>query len=124
MVGVDRLESVHSPDVSMQPKNDIIYIYENKVLSVISSDARIEGRCEVARKIRNYLQSVEPKQRLPASVVDALELCIRSKECAWRPSKIAEGLRAIESFALNLWDLPWKKEFYTISVCKYNIYIF
>jgi len=103
----------------MQQSN-ISPIYEKKVLSAVTSGARLEGRREVVIVAGRLHESVSPKRRLPASLCRDVESYVWSNEGRdWNPLKAKEGFFAMESYGLNLWDYPWKKELRTISVYLY-----
>jgi hypothetical protein len=62
------------------------------------------------------VSSVSTSERLAESILNVFEQLADSE---WVPAKLAEAFDGLETYALNLLDFPWKKEFRVILVsCK------
>jgi len=62
--------------------------------------------------VLKLLASTKLSDRLHSAIVQVMD---DLKE-DWRPEEVAAAFDAMETYALNLLEYPWKKEFHTILV--------
>ncbi len=62
-----------------------------------------------------YLSMMEHSQKFSRQITDTLDASVRNNE-DWHPSDAANAFLALEKYALNLLDYPWKTEFKTLKV--------
>ena len=68
-----------------------------------------------------YLSIMEHSQKFSRQITDTLDASVRHNE-DWHPTDAADAFLALEKYALNLLDYPWKTEFKTLKVG--NVYHF
>ena len=62
-----------------------------------------------------YLSIMEHSQKFSRQITDTLDASVRHNE-DWHPTDAADAFLALEKYALNLLDYPWKTEFKTLKV--------
>lgn len=96
-------------------REDLRTSYRSLILDVPLSQ-RQEGYKSVTDLGIRFLSNASPMQRLDPVIADVIKKSVQSEAKPWHPGQTAEVLRHMESYALNLWDYPWKTEFHTITV--------
>ena len=62
-----------------------------------------------------YLSIMEHSQKFSRQITDTLDASVRHNE-DWHPTDAADAFLALEKYALNLLEYPWKTEFRTLKV--------
>jgi len=82
---------------------------------VITQGYRGEARNTLAALAVKILVVFMPVRRISSVVAEVMDHCVQKDE-NWEPGKGVELFRNLETYAWNLIDWPWKKEFLTISM--------
>jgi hypothetical protein len=92
--------------------DELQVLYVLYVINVLPA-ARNAGRQKLHQQetFIRFLSTVPTSERLAKCIIDVLD-----QVEDWKPAEMAKAFEGLESFALNLLDFPWKKEFRTILV--------
>jgi len=97
--------------------------YTDCILKISRSERHVyRDRFRSDDSVLRLLASSKLSDRLHPAVVQVMD---DLKE-DWRPEEVASAFDAMEAYAINLLEYPWKKEFHTIlvSVCFYGLCTF
>lgn len=93
--------------------NEVRQKYTECILKTSRSERHIcRDRFRSDDSVLKLLASSKLSDRLHPAIVQVMD---DLKE-DWRPEEVAVAFDAMETYAANLLEYPWKKEFYTILV--------
>ena len=111
-------------EAETEQKADMRSRYVELVLNCCPEE-RNNGKLELQTQFdfQEFISTVPATERLPTCFISILN---KVEEC--QASKVAQVFVALETYTLNLWDFPWKKDFWHISVspkiCTLQLFLF
>ena len=96
-------------------REDIRNIYMKVVAKDPQTKSRQKGRNYLQVQVTKFLSTVEHSQKCCRQIINTIDRSIREVR-DWDPEEAADAFLAVEKYALNVLDFPWKNEYKVVKV--------